>query len=154
MTLQVGWSPLDIRKFLARLTRLEALRSGRIYEGNAASGDAQSNPDVAKTLADLKAGTPTPAATATIAVTYAKTEAEARERGAMADAAQETKSTAKPCAPARCRNASTCSGISVNVATAFSTRCAFTPWRLSSAPMPEDAQPVHWAKRVWRWSRG
>ena len=26
--------------------------------------------------------------------------------------------------------------------------------RLLPKPMPEDAQPVHWAKRVWRWSRG
>jgi hypothetical protein len=26
--------------------------------------------------------------------------------------------------------------------------------RLLPKPMPEDAQPVHWAKRAWRWSRG
>jgi hypothetical protein len=75
-------------------------KTTRIYEGNAASGDAQSN----RTLADLKAGTPTPAATATIAVTYAKTEAEARQRGAMADAAQETKARQSP---ARRRGAAT-----------------------------------------------
>jgi hypothetical protein len=73
----------------AELTQLlnAAWRSSRIVEGNASQADAQSNPDVVKTLVDLKAGKPTPAATATIAVTYAKTEAEARERGAMADAA-------------------------------------------------------------------
>jgi hypothetical protein len=68
----------------------EAWRSSRIYEGNAAQGDSQSNPDVVKTLADLQSGKPTPAATASVAMTYSKLEAEAREKLAIADAAQET----------------------------------------------------------------
>jgi hypothetical protein len=68
----------------------EAWRSSRIYEGNAAQGDSQSNPDVVKTLADLQSGKPTPAATATVAMTYSKLEAEAREKLAIADAATES----------------------------------------------------------------
>jgi hypothetical protein len=68
----------------------EAWRSSRIYEGNAAQGDSQSNPDVVKTIADLQSGKPTPAATATVAMTYSKLEAEAREKLAIADAATES----------------------------------------------------------------
>jgi hypothetical protein len=71
----------------------EAWRSSRIYEGNAAQGDSQSNPDVVKTLADLQSGKPTPAATATIAVTYEKTEAEAKRAIAERDAAIESETT-------------------------------------------------------------
>jgi hypothetical protein len=75
----------------AELTQIvnEAWRSSRIYEGNAAQGDAQSV-DVRAALAATRGGDSIPAASALQAETFAKMQAEALEKKAIADAALET----------------------------------------------------------------
>jgi hypothetical protein len=67
----------------------DSWRSGRIFEGQASQGDAQAV-DVQTALSASRAGRPIPAASAVQAETFAKTQAEARERLAIADAATES----------------------------------------------------------------
>jgi hypothetical protein len=67
----------------------ESWRSGRIFEGQASQGDAQAV-DVQTALSASRAGRAIPAASAVQAETFAKTQAEAREKLAIADAATES----------------------------------------------------------------
>jgi hypothetical protein len=78
----------------AELTREvnEAWRSSRIFEGNAVQSDAQASNPI-NTLADLKAGKPTTAASANIAAQYQGLAADARTKTAEADAATQGEAT-------------------------------------------------------------
>jgi hypothetical protein len=75
----------------AELTRdvNQALRSGRVTEGEAVKGDAQSA-DPNKTRADVAAGKPVSGAERTIAAQLAGLDADAKQKQAVADAATES----------------------------------------------------------------